>query len=736
MKQTILSVILSFSLAVMTPGAVEIAKAETVPSEKQATVSLENGSYEEGSVIVTLASPDETPLTKEGTTSFDKHIRVEDSYDFGDASVLGATKKSRQFFSDKTFTVSQVTSDEYSTEELMDRLEDNAYVVNVEPDYHMYKMGSTNDTLSDAQWDLDGGGLFSGSTKGIQYSKASQTTAADTPVVAVVDTGVDYTHEDLASKMWRNPYTSVLPGTYGYDFGDNDSDPMDTDEDSHGTHCAGTIGAAANNSKGIAGVAGSVKIMALKIFDSKESANLSYIISAFNYIYMAQQLGVNITAVNCSWGGSPSSSTLQALVNKIGSAGALFVFASGNDGIDHDDVMQQNVCPYDLYSPYAVVVGASTTSDTKANFSDYGRSTVDLFAPGQKIVSSVAADTFFPALYSSQKQKEITTYTNNCDADDALLVTSEYIGKRDTQIYDVSVSHSSFDYFDQTGSGSTKVSFQASSHGRSALHLYLDVTDLDLSSDASYYLAYDLGVEKGDSLSWEHTFLKRNGSSIITYNGRKYLSVVNLEGTLSSYSNLYFDNLAISKANPATSTFGKYNCYSGTSMAAPVVSGAIAILAGAVSSDSAITRRQRLMQCVRTTQALSSVCKTGGILDLSKLSTVTASTTSSKNSGTTSRAGSTSSTTKKVLVKKVKLNKKKATLKYKKTLKLKATVTPKNATNKKVKWYVSNKKYATVSSKGVVKAKKKGIGHTVRVYAKAKDRSKKKASCKVKIKKK
>ena len=69
-------------------------------------------------------------------------------------------------------------------------------------------------------------------------------------------------------------------------------------------------------------------------------------------------------------------------------------------------------------------------------------------------------------------------------------------------------------------------------------------------------------------------------------------------------------------------------------------------------------------------------------------------------------------------------------------MKKKATVTPKNATNKRVKWYVSNKKYATVTQKGVVKAKKKGIGHTVKVYAKAKDGSGKKAYCKVEIKKK
>ncbi len=97
MKQTILSVILSFFSGSYDSRRSGNSQGRDCPIGKQATVSLENGSYEEGSVIVTLASPDETPLTKEGTTSFDKHIRVEDSYDFGDASVLGATKNPDNF---------------------------------------------------------------------------------------------------------------------------------------------------------------------------------------------------------------------------------------------------------------------------------------------------------------------------------------------------------------------------------------------------------------------------------------------------------------------------------------------------------------------------------------------------------------------------------------------------------------------------------------------------------------
>ena len=160
-------------------------------------------------------------------------------------------------------------------------------------------------------------------------------------------------------------------------------------------------------------------------------------------------------------------------------------------------------------------------------------------------------------------------------------------------------------------------------------------------------------------------------------------------------------------------------------MAAPCVSGAVALLSQRYPGDTTSQRRTRLLTCVRQTTGVSTYCSSGGILDLSKLTTASYANTSS----------STTTTKKKVKVKKIKLNKKKATLYYKKKLKLKATVTPKNATNKKVKWSVSRKKYATVTQKGVVKAKKKGIGHTIKVYAKAKDGSEKKAYCKIKIKK-
>ena len=178
-------------------------------------------------------------------------------------------------------------------------------------------------------------------------------------------------------------------------------------------------------------------------------------------------------------------------------------------------------------------------------------------------------------------------------------------------------------------------------------------------------------------------------------------------------------------------------------MSAPIVSGAVAALSAMYPSDSAYQRRERLLSCVRKISALADKCKTGGMIDMSLFASSSAPQVSATPDATETPSASPSVSPSaptatpapaKVYVTKVTINKKSAKLRYKKKLKLKASVSPSNASNKKVKWSVSKTKYARVTQQGVVKAKKKGIGHTVKVYAAAKDGSKKKASCKVKIK--
>ena len=705
-----LSVLLVFSL---------ITPEQTIQAEEQLPTPEQEAAYVEGEVLVTLTSPEKTDLAEEGTTSFDEEITVENTWDFGDTYI------------------SEVSSDSYTTEELMDELEDENNVLSVEPNYYRYKM-DTNDTYYNQQWYLNGDGAYQGTSDGIHYDTLNQPSGQEDKVVAVVDTGIDYTHEDLAAHMWVNPYSSSsLSGTYGYDFGDNDSDPMDDDEDGHGTHCAGVISAVSDNQTGIRGVS-KAKLMALKIFNSSGEASDSAIIGAFNYIYRAQSLGTKIAAINCSWGGGGSTSTtIQSLIEKIGEKGGLFIFAAGNDNTNHDSISGKTSCPYDLNSNYVVKVGASDPDDKKASFSDYGKSTVDLFAPGDRIFSTVNSNVFFPSSYDENKREELCEFYTALDTADTEIYTPSEVGRMSSTLFYWGKSYSTEDYYGNAGSGSLSVSISALGKS-STLELYLDATALGLNKGSRYYLSYELGIPDDSSLYWEHHTSVSKSSSFVTSNGKTYLRLVKLSGNFSSTSNVYIDNIGISKANLNSSVLGKYNTLSGTSMAAPVVSAVTALLAAIYTGDNAGERRNRLLNSTRTITNLSSYCVTGGILDLGKISTASTTYASgfvqdSTPAGTITQ--NTSSTTK-ILVTKVKLNKKKATLRYGKKLKLKATVTPKNATNKKVKWSVSNTKYAKVTQKGVVQVKKKGIGHTVKVYAKAKDKSGKKAYCKVKLKKK
>ena len=214
-------------------------------------------------------------------------------------------------------------------------------------------------------------------------------------IVAVIDTGVDYNHQDLAANMWHN--LGETPGDgidndgngyvddiYGYDFANNDADPMD--DNGHGTHVSGTIGAVGNNGIGTTGVNWNTRIMALKFLDASGSGSTSSAISALNY---AVRMGANIS--NNSWGGGGSSSLLSQAISNARNAGHIFVAAAGNSGLNNDATPNY---PSNYDFDNVVAVAATDNKDVLASFSNYGATTVDIAAPGVGILSTLPGNTY------------------------------------------------------------------------------------------------------------------------------------------------------------------------------------------------------------------------------------------------------------------------------------------------------------------------------------------------------
>jgi subtilisin family serine protease len=210
----------------------------------------------------------------------------------------------------------------------------------------------------------------------------------------VIDTGVDYTHPDLSANMWRNPgeiagngrdddNNGYVDDVHGIDAQNLDTNPMDDDD--HGTHCAGVIGAASNNGVGVSGINWSVRIMALK-FLGPDGGSTAAAIKCFEYVTMMKQRGINIRVTNNSWGGPDYSAALKTAMDAAGNAGVIHMTAAGNDGFDNDSKASY---PANFTSPSVVSVAASNSADNRPNWSNYGRTNVDLAAPGYDILSTV-----------------------------------------------------------------------------------------------------------------------------------------------------------------------------------------------------------------------------------------------------------------------------------------------------------------------------------------------------------
>jgi len=215
---------------------------------------------------------------------------------------------------------------------------------------------------------------------------------SDKIVVAVIDTGIDYNHPDLAGQMWTNP--GEIPGDgqdndlngfvddyYGYNFaGVRNSNPYD--DNRHGTHVAGTIAAATDNARGIAGVSWGAKLMALKFLNSTGTGSTADATAAINYMSMMLERGVPVLVSNNSWSGPTYNQTLKDAIDRYSTAGGLFVAAAGNSG---SSTLQY---PAGYTSSNVISVAASDRNDNRPSFSNFGTSWVDLAAPGVDIYST------------------------------------------------------------------------------------------------------------------------------------------------------------------------------------------------------------------------------------------------------------------------------------------------------------------------------------------------------------
>lgn len=219
---------------------------------------------------------------------------------------------------------------------------------------------------------------------------------SSTVYVGIIDEGVMFNHSDLAANFWQNPYdvadgvdndgNGYVDDTRGWDFAGGDNSVYDGTSDDHGTHVAGTIGGVGGNGAGVAGVCWNVKLISAK-FLGASGGTTANAVKAIDYITdLKVRHGLNIVATNNSWGGGGFSQALADAITRANNAGILFIAAAGNNGRNNDTTANY---PSNYTMSNVIAVGALTSAGQRASYSNYGRTQVDLFAPGSGIISTV-----------------------------------------------------------------------------------------------------------------------------------------------------------------------------------------------------------------------------------------------------------------------------------------------------------------------------------------------------------
>ncbi|HEX6719703.1 MAG TPA: S8 family serine peptidase [Pyrinomonadaceae bacterium] len=308
-----------------------------------------------------------------------------------------------------------------NTLDALKALRSRADVLYAEPNFIRQLDAVPNDTFYASQWPLKNAPPFPQIGGGISAESAWDTTTGNqSVVVGVIDSGIDIDHRDLKDNIFVN--TAEIPGNNidddnngfiddvnGWDFANHDRTVFDNaNEDAHGTHVAGIIGARGNNGAGIAGINWNVQLMPLKAIGAQGGTD-SGLVEAYNYAKMMRQRGVNLRVLNNSYGGQRFSQSLLDAIKELGNAGILFVAAAGNETLNNDFVKH---FPASYDAPNVIAVAASTEQGFFASqFSNRGGQTVHLAAPGDNVLSTTPHGYTGDGLVAANTDPDGSTYS-------------------------------------------------------------------------------------------------------------------------------------------------------------------------------------------------------------------------------------------------------------------------------------------------------------------------------------
>jgi len=547
--------------------------------------------------------------------------------------------------SKKTKVITKLKS-KLKTEEIITSLRDNPLIESISPNYIRYASMLPNDPRFDDQWGLHNttqtGGTYDADIDAVEAWDIS--TGSSDIVIAVFDTGIDYTHSDLRDNLWvnsgeipndgiDNDNNGFIDDYHGYDFaadqdGNNGSNIMDLY--GHGTHVSGILGAKGDDGFGITGVNWNVSIMMLKVFRPSRQAYHSDIIEAIDYVKMMKARGVNIVVVNASYAGrsGDQANPMNAEIASLADIGILFCASAGNNGTDNDNP-NETIYPASYSASNIIAIAASDHNDRLISISNYGATTVDIAAPGGGIWSTFKYD-----FVDSYEPQDWNPYFVNLEENTPEWHTSHSSSSQgDNEWYTISSGYHSATHAlsDGPDDGSDYSNNQFKSIQPKHTIDLRSMTDdnlafgfwatMDLENNFDYlrlYFSADAGQNWTEVKSWTGQSRAMQAYSVqipIAYQTQYFYYAFTLDTDSSiTAKGVSIDDIGIGVGSRLND---QYMNWSATSMAAPYVSGAVGLLASIYPNDSASKKKSRILDSVDIKSTLTGKVLTGGRLNIS-----------------------------------------------------------------------------------------------------------------------